>query len=310
MIVPIARLLHVTADELLGMDAPENDERKAYFDGEYVEFWKKDDHEADYRIAQQAVTEYPDDLRYRHWLGTLEYYICFSRPTHEEFIAMADSSISHNLMVWENSDDMDLRKLALWDIICAYKYSGRTEEAKKYARLYPETYPGQSDPMEICLEGEELLRHLQEKVAEVLDLLCGQFGKMWTFCDPADPRVRACVNAEKHIIETVITDSNYLRFNTYLEGIHEKLADIALVDGDHNTAVRELETAMQYARSAYTARSSGKQFYTCPILDHCDYNYTASRQFTSDEVYLKERLQENKRYDPLRDRDDFKALFQ
>ena len=107
MIVPIARLLHVTADELLGMDAPENDERKAYFDGEYVEFWKKDDHEADYRIAQQAVAEYPDDLRYRHWLGTLEYYICFSRPTHEEFIAMADSSIRNNLMVWENSDDMD-----------------------------------------------------------------------------------------------------------------------------------------------------------------------------------------------------------
>ena len=34
MIVPLARLLHVTTDELLGMDAPENDERKRYFDSE------------------------------------------------------------------------------------------------------------------------------------------------------------------------------------------------------------------------------------------------------------------------------------
>lgn len=309
MIVPLARLLKVSADELLGMDAPENDERKRYFDAEYVEFWKKDDHEADYRIAQQAVAEYPDDLRYRHWLGTVEYYICFARPSHEEFIAMADSSIRHNLMVWENSDDEELRRTALWNVICAYKYSGRSEEAKKYAHLYPETHPGQSDPMEICLEGEELLAHLQEKFAEVLDLLCGQLGKMWTFDDPADPRVRACVNAEKAIIEAAITDGNYLRFSTYLSGIHEKLADIALTDGDHDTAVRELEEAMKYAKAAYTARTSGRQTYTCPILDHCDYDYSDCRQFTPDDEYLKERLQENARYDPLREREDFKALF-
>ena len=238
----------------------------------------------------------------------MEYYICFSRSAHDEFIAMADSSIRNNLMVWENSSSEDLRRAALWNVICAYKYSGRSEEAKKYAQLYPETDPGQSDPMEICLEGEELLAHLQTKFAEVLDLLCGQLGKMWTFGDPADPHVRTCVNVEKAIIETVITDGNFLRFSTYLEGIHEKLANIALSDGDHDTAVRELETAMQYAKDAYTARTSGKQFYTCPILNHCDYDYTDSRQFTPDEVYLKERLQENPRYDPLRSRGDFKAL--
>lgn len=310
MIVPIARLLHVTADELLGMDAPENDERKAYFDGEYVEFWKKDDHEADYRIAQQAVAEYPDDLRYRHWLGTLEYYICFSRTTHEEFIAMADSSIRNNLMVWENSDDMDLRKLALWDIICAYKYSGRTEEAKKYARLYPETYPGQSDPMEICLEGEELLTHLQEKFLYILSLLCVQLEKMWIFGDPSDPLVSAYVHAEKTIIEAVISDENYLQFHSDLQDIHAKLADIALVRNVFDTAVRELEQAMHHAKSASAARVSGKQLYTCPLLSHCDYNYSDSRPLAPNEVYLKERLLEKDIYAPLRGRDDFKALFQ
>jgi len=93
LIVPLARLLHVSTDELLGMQPQEKDERKAYFDSEYVEYWKKDDHEADYLIAKQAVEEYPGEFKYWKWIGTVDYYISISRPKQDECLDMMDSSI-------------------------------------------------------------------------------------------------------------------------------------------------------------------------------------------------------------------------
>ena len=67
LIGPLTKLLHVSADELLGLTPEIADARKAYFDAEFHEFWKKD-HEEDLEIAHQAVAEYPGDFRYLHWL--------------------------------------------------------------------------------------------------------------------------------------------------------------------------------------------------------------------------------------------------
>ena len=309
MIGPLTRLLHISSDELLGLNDATQDERKAFFDAEYHEYWKKDDHEADYLLAKQAVEEYPGDFRYLHWLGSVEYYISFNRPGQEEFLAMMDSSIKHNLMVWEGSADNELRNNALWTVICAYRYSGRTAEAKKYAKIYPENaQTGRDDAMELCLEGEELRTLQQKMVVDALAKLCGNLGKIWALGDPADPRVRACAQAEKAIIEAIIPDGNFLEFSIYLSGIHKKLADIALDAGDPDAAIRELEQAFRFAAESDKARISGKQLYTCPILDRYVYDYSDCRQYGSEVDMLKERLREDKWYDPLRDRQDFQAL--
>lgn len=310
LIVPMARLFHVTADELLGMNPVETDERKKYFDSEYEEFWKKDDHEADYLIAKQAVKEYPGDFRYLHWLGTVEYYISFNRQNQDEFMEMMDCSIKHNLTVYENSSDAELRNTALWNVICAYRYSDRINEAKRYAELYPETPPtGRDEAMALCLEGKELLAHQQKMVSDALAKLCGKLGNMWTFANADDPRALACVKAEKTIIETIIPDGNTLGFSLYLSGIHEKLAECALTSNDYDTAVKELKKAKEYAIAYDKAMTSGKQLYTCQILDHLDYDYTDCRPWDQASVdYLLERINEDKKYAPLREREDFKAL--
>ncbi len=310
MIVPLARVLHVSADELLGMKPVEQDERKVYFDSEYVEFWKKEDHEADYLLAKQAMEEYPGEYKYWHWLGTVEYYISFNRQKQEEFLEMMDNAIKHLLTVYENCPDEELKNTALWNIICAYRYSNRIDEAKKYANLYPESNPtSHEDAMELCLEGEELLIHQQGMLSDALSKLCGILGNMWTFRDAADPRVHACVEAEKTIIEAIIPDGNSLRFNIYLSGIHEKLADIALASKDYDTAVKELKKALNYAIAMDKAQTSGKQYYTCLILDHYDYDYSDCRQWGAHAKDLLERLSENTKYNPIREREDFKALY-
>ena len=310
MIVPLARVLHTSADDLLGMKPTEQDERQAYFDSEYFEFWKKEDHDTDYTIAKQAVEEYPEEYKYWYWLGSVEYYISFSRQKQEEFLEMMDTSIKHSLIAYENGTDERVRRIALWNIICAYRYSGRIGEARKYAELYPESNPtSRNDAIELCLEGEELLVHQQGQLLDALDKLCNILNRMGEWRDIADPRVRACAEAEKTIIETIIPDGNTLRFSIYVRAIHEKLADIALEAKDYDAAVEELKKAWEYAMASDRAMTADKQYYTGLLLDRCDYDYSNCRQWESTEKdLLLERLRKNEKYDPLRERADFHAL--
>ena len=309
LIVPLARLLQVSTDTLLGMNPPENDPRKQYFDAEYFEYWKKDDHEADYLIAKQAVAEYPGDYRYLHWLGSVEYYIAFRHQDQTEFLAAMDESIRHNLQVYENAADEDLRNDSLWTVICAYRYSGRTEEAKKYAMLYPEGNPTtRNDALEMCLTGEELLVLRQEMISDALANLCNKLEKHWRFESPAIPRTREAVLATKTIIETVIPDGNYLYFSFWMQFVHKKLAQIAIYDGDHDLAVEELKIALRFTKERDRSVTGGKHPYTCPILDHYYYDYSDCRPLGSIEACFKDELRDDKCYEPIRDREDFKAL--
>lgn len=309
MIVPLTRVLHVSADELLGMKPMEQDERKAYFDAEYDEFWKKEDHKADYLLAKQAVKEYPEEYKYWHWLGTVEYYLSFDQKP-EEFMEWIDNSIKHNLIAYENGDSEDCKDCALWDIICAYRYSNRIEEAKKYAELFPEIFTTRDDALALCLEGEELLTHQQKMLHNTLAKLCCILDEMCRDRDVSEPRVRACAEAEKKIIDAIIPDGDPLHFNLHLSDIHKKLADIALVSQDYTTAINELEKAKKFAAAFDKVMISGKQQYTCLLLDHCNYDYCRPLESGYWLKGLFDILKTDSKYDALRDRDDFKALFE
>ena len=310
LIVPLARVLDVSTDVLFGMKSPENDERKLYFDTEYFEFWKKDNHEADYQIAKQAVAEYPNDYRYLNWLGTVEYYIAFNFTDQKEFLDMMDSAIKHSLCVYENCFDEQLRNDALWTVICSYVYSDRATEAKNYAMLYPETVQTSRDKaLELCLQGEELLVHQQGMISDALAELCSALSRIWRFSALSNPRARAAVEAEKKIIEAIIPDGNTLGFSFTLSLIHEKLAEMAFADQNYDLAISEFEKAIECAAKSDEARVSGKQLYTAPILDHYDYDYSECRPLSSDAQELRRKLSEDNRYDLLRDRESFKALF-
>lgn len=310
LIAPITDLFQISADELLGLSQKIRDEQKAYYEAEYFEYWKKEDHEADYLIAKRAVEEYPSELKYWNWLGTVEYYIAFRRPKQNDFIEMMDSSIKHNLMVWENSTDPSLKNEALWTIICAYQYSGRTSEARKYAELYPDRdSKSKEDALALCLEGEELIRLRQKMLVETLGNLCVQLGQFWHSENIGEPRARAAVYAEKTIIETIIPDGNVLFFSWYLYEVHERLADIALSDGDADTAVKELQKALSYAKQCDKGRIAGKQYYTAPLLDHHTYDYSQCRELGSEAEKFLTHLRHHKKYAPLQNREDFQNLF-
>lgn len=314
LIAPLTRLFHVSADELLGLTASETDERRAYFDAECFEYWKKDDHEADYKIAQQAVAEYPGDFRYLDWLASVEYYIAFddnyrSGGPLDYFNDMMERSIRHYLMILDDCTDEELRNKALWGLILDYKFTNRLEEAKKYAMMYPE-YTGTSrdDALELCLEGEDLLAHRQKMVADALYHMNRALVNIYNFGDRRDPRVRAAAEACLAIHKAVVPDENYLGFNGCIQGIHTTLAEIHIAEGDFENAVRELAVSKQYAVECDRCCTSGRQYYTCPLLDHYDYDYYGSRQYSHLEDWY-EYLNQHQ-FDPIRNYPPFQSLCQ
>ena len=84
LIVPIAKLLKVTTDELLGMVPPESDAKKR----EYDDLYEKAHHPEQYELAKKASKEYPGELKYIDWQASCLYMRTFNDYlTQENFYA-------------------------------------------------------------------------------------------------------------------------------------------------------------------------------------------------------------------------------
>lgn len=310
LIVPIARLLHVSTDELLGMKLAEQDERKAYFDSEYFQFWKKD-HEKDLEIARQAAMEYPGDCRYLYWLASDEWYVGYSMKycgtdMEEELIT---SSIRHYEMVLENCEDAEIRNHTIFGLVYAYKSIKRYDEAKKYAQMYPdEPESCRDDVLVQCLQGKELEIQCKKIIKKSLMKLCGSLSQLWEYRDvPCED----AMDAEESVIKAVIADGNYQHFHITLSMIYEERAKIAMSKGNQADAIKALSAAMKHAVEFDSMDKCGIEQYTCPVLsgyveDHRENrkedNWTMVgdvRQCASDNLFL-----------PLHNCEDFKTLFE
>ncbi len=307
MIVPLARILQVSADELLGMKPPEKDERKAYFDAEYFQFWKKE-HEEDLDIARQAAAEYPGECRYLYWLASNEWYVGYDSKymgteTEKELLSNA---VRHYEMVLENCEDEELRNHAIFGLVQAYRSLHRYDDAKKTALLYPEEPEScRDDVLMLCLQGEELNLLYKKQIKKYLLKLCGALSQLWYY---EDPPCEHALDAEETIIRSVITDGNYQHFHITLSMIQMERAEIAIRTGNADLAVRALSEARKHAEAFDTMQESGLEQYTAPILSGYTEDHRNNRKedwCMTDEV---RQHAEKSIFDPIRNRADFQAV--
>lgn len=310
LIVPLARVLHVSTDELLGIKPAEQDERKAYFDAEYHQFWKKD-HEADLEIARQAAAEYPDDCRYLYWLASDEFYVGYSVEnigcdTERELL---ESAVKHYEMVLEHCNDQELRNHTVAGLTYVYNGLGRKEEAKKCAMLYSEDQETSRDELLLsCTDGEESEMLKKRMVKKALIKLCIALSQLWSYVP--QPSI-AAMDAEETIIKTVLSDGNYQHFHITLAILYEERAKIAMRGGEYNAAVSALSTAMNHAIAFDAVAASGKEQYTSPVL--CGYIEDHANDRKEEGWSMTESVREFVQGDifaPLHDREDFQAIWQ
>ncbi|MBQ3100431.1 MAG: helix-turn-helix transcriptional regulator [Clostridia bacterium] len=309
MIVPLSKLLRVTTDELLGVKTEEPDERKAFFDAEYHEYWLKEEHESDLELARQAVIEYPDEFKYLEWLAGVEWYVGYSPKYYgtEKFNELIENSIKHCQMILEDCNDTDIRNKAISCIVWDYNVLERYDEAKKYALMYPDPPKcGRDEILSHCLRGEELKALRRKITGDALAGLCDALHYMWEYSDMYMP---LAMEIEEKVIRSVIDDENYLSFHWHMYYIYLERTRIAIENNDYDLAVEYLAEVKKHAVGRDKLNDAGIGKYTCMVLkDHSvDVRDGRCLGFTHLE-YFRESLAEDKIYAPLRDRDDFRKL--
>ena len=311
LIVPLTRLFNVSADELLGLTNEEVDERKAYFDAEYFDFWMKDDSEADLEIARQAVAEYPSDFRYLHWLASDEWYVGYSPKYYntEKGKELLESSVKHNLMILENCDEPDIKKQAISGLVYTYSSMDNLDEAKKYAEMYPEDGQIDRDDLLIsCLRGEEQEALRKKIFHKKLIQLSFSLESLWR---NSVPPFHEALDAHETIIKAIITDGNYQRLHGYLSDIYLERAKISMQNDAPDEAIKNLTVCLNHANEFDKMDKMGIEEYTCPILKgyRADYRNRRVLEFTHTE-YIRDCIMDDKLFASLHDKEVLKKMLE
>ncbi len=300
LLPPLSNLFGVTTDYLLGMDEYEKDARKKEYDEAFKDYWKKDDKEKNYRIALQAVAEYPGNMEYIEWLATAEFYVAHLSMDDSQYGTLLESAVEHYKLLLNNCNDRVLRKKGLFGIVQALYWLGRKNEAKVYAMM-EEIEEQRNELLQWCLEGEEKEKHNQKMLEHSLNKFLYQLSLIKN-C----PQAR---EATEKILKIMFPDENYIHYHDILRNNKLSEAVYYCENSCYDEAVVALKTAKYHSEELLKAMTQPTYKYTNIFFDRIE-GETPERDSHDDELEdFFEGLRNNRCYDPLRERKDFKELF-
>ena len=300
LLPPLANLFNVTTDYLLGMDSYKKDLRKAEFDEAFHEYWKHDDKEKNYQIAVRAVAEYPGNMEYVEWLASAEYYVGVSSADDAAHARLLESAAKHYKIVLDNTKEPKLYSKALFGIVHALSYLHKKDEAKEYA-LTEENEEKRDELLCLCLVGEERKRHCQRITNAKLGKLLFQL----TFRqDTAE-----AYDAVEKILNILFPDGNFqyyhntLQYNAISKAIHFCKTQ------EYDSAIEELKKARYHAEEMTKVSRQTIIKFTSPLFSLIEEVHEVTDFDTTDVDDFIRCLRNNRCFDPIREREDFSALF-
>ena len=301
LIVPLARLLDATTDELFGLKNGV-DERQEELRRLWQETWHTGDVAARYEISQTAVSEYPGNFEYLIWLADAEasYAIHHCEKRSEEQKSHFENAVKYYEMVIADCRDYELKNDAIYGIVMTLPDVGRKEDAVTYAKMHPKA----DELLMWCLTGVEWEECRQRLIHQCMWQLV-----RWLEFGQHD---LASIRAAETIVKTIIPDGNYLYHNDTLMHNYIWQAMCLTREKKFDEAVRALEISYQYAAAYMEAFNQAKKqpmAYTSPILSHL--HFDGNDMSISGTTTLAEDFREYlswMQFDPLRDREDFQAL--
>ena len=321
LIMPLARILGVSADELLGGKKEENDAKRLEYDERYTNYLKYDTRES-YQIALQAVKDYPNDYKYLAFLAQTEMFVAYCSefkedPASRYSLEMLERAIKHNDIVIEECEDANIRGNAIWNAMVCCKNMRDYDRAKGYAEMLPSQNQFTKDKaMELCLQGEELARHKKWTAYKRLQDLCISFSRIYHFAEKKEPYVIAALDAEEAILKVMFPDGNYHDFHKNLVCAYQMRAEFEIIEGNLDQAMDYLRTMMEHAKKVPQGEKHTLQgvFEGIEVVYPVDYRMMYIINGLDDiekpmPEQLKNRLRQE-RYAPLFDREDFQKLMQ
>ena len=304
MIVPLARLLGVSTDELFGLVSTKEDPRLKELESALDETHETGDTGKRYEIAKTAVSEYPGNFDCLLWLALAEesyaVHNCehYSKEQQQHF----STAVKFYETIFEDCDDTDTKNCAIHGLVRNLPNIGRKSDAVFYAKQHPYD---EDELLMWCLSGEELYIHRQKMIDRKMGDLVGdlEWGKNDLYA----------IRAAETVIKTIIDDGNYLFYNEALMHNYIWQAMCLTREGKFEEAVETLKSSLQYAVDYESVLEKARVKpipYTCAILNKLTFDAKALR--VSGTSTLTEDFKEYltwKEFDSLRDREDFKSLF-
>lgn len=300
LIPPLANLFGVTTDYLLEMDQYQKDLRKAEFEEAFHEYWKHDDKEKNYAVAVRAVEAYPGNMEYMEWLATAEFYVGSPAEDPEAYNRLLESSAKHYKLVLDTTNDSKLRNRALQGIVWPLHMLGRKAEAKEYA-MQIENDHDRDSALCWCLEGEENICHRQKVAEHCLNEFLLQF-KVANYSVAAR-------DAIEQILKILFPDGNYQYYHNILQYNAMDKAFMLCEEKRYDEVIAALRTARFHAEEMVKYGQQTQYRFTAPFFDRVTGTTIKTDRDATDLDDFICSLNRNPCFDPLRDREDFKALY-
>jgi transcriptional regulator with XRE-family HTH domain len=204
LIIPLTKLFHVSADELLGIDDVEHDKQYDELKIAYEHTFQTENFVERQRICELAVAEYPNDMKWRLNLAWTMSNRSFEYEDHEKHVAEQEKAIKQFDEIIKNCDDDFIRGNAICGITQLLGWRGRKGEAKEYVEMLPEkAFTTREAVWENVLEGDELVLFKQKRIMSHLK------GILWDLSLMPD----VFTDEMQRIVEVMFPDGNYLEFN-------------------------------------------------------------------------------------------------
>ena len=309
LIAPLCRVLGCTSDELLGIRTEDEDprEHELYMmasgnDGNPDQF--------DIRLHLQkclaAVEEYPCNLWLHYYCALNEAMLDNCQcPTEEQAKARrehVEAAEKRYRFILEEAKDDSLRACATNGLVLLLVEQGRREEAAEFARKCPQY--GKLSPdylLLFCLEGEEGELHWQWYVMGQLEGLLLALRRRRESL-PAMEAVEA-------VVRVMFPDGNYLGWFNYLHDALEYQTELLAKAGRYDDAVKKLTEYCAVCKNLdeVNAREGETIAFTAPLFDRLSDTMPFLGCVYTTTEYAGQWLN-MEWFEPLRERDDFKAL--
>ena len=307
LIVPLAKLLNVTTDELLGVFPENEDNRYTELKAIYDQTFKSGDMVTRMNVCETAVKEYPGDME---WLNNYAWSIwCCAFETNKEFEQKREKAIKLFDIVIENTEKDEIKAHAITGIVQCLCGKGCKNEARKYVELFPEAkiIPSEKDRLlGICLDGEEQIKYKQDYLEEHFGILIRTL--LW---DGIAENKYTCITAEK-ILNAMIPDGNYCSYHYEMAHIQFRKAEMEAKANHPNEAINLLKKAIYHAQEydLLDNISPREYFYTAPLfnklkIDSRKWFHTGKSTLWDD---IKEMCNRNS-FDFIRNHKEYIALF-
>lgn len=297
LLPPLANLFGVTTDHLLGMDTYRKDLRKAEFDEAFNEYLKH--YEANYQIAVRAAAEYPGNMDYVEWLAFAEYDAALPLPDDAEYTRLLESSVKHYKIVLENSTDHKLVRKALFGIVPALHCLGRNDEAKEYA-MKEEDEDKRNDLLCWCLTGSEKEIHSQKITERDLNRFICQLQLVTKSLETCE--------AVEQILKIIFPDENYQYYHNILQYNALDKAFAFCREQNWDKVIEALRQSRFHAEVMVQYQKQSYYRFTAPLFNLVEGEKPVCDSGTSDVDDFISCLNNNRCFDPIREREDFKAL--